>query len=76
MAEDVIDFRTHKNNFYATIMLQIYQSSIAHGPSAIQTAGGLYHMGTVFLKEGKPVVALSFMEQVSEFGMNTVCIIM
>ena len=46
-------------------ILQIYQSSVAHGPSAIQTAGGLYHMGTVFLKEGKPAVALSFMEQVS-----------
>lgn len=43
---------------------QIYQSSVAHGASAVQTAGGLYHMGNVFMKEGKPIIALSFMDQV------------
>lgn len=44
--------------------LQIYQSSLGSGPESIQTVGGLFHLGEVFLKENKPSVALSFFEKV------------
>jgi hypothetical protein len=42
----------------------IYQSSLASGTHSIQTVGGLYHLGDVFLKENKPLVAFSFFEEV------------
>eukprot|EP00731_Ephydatia_muelleri_P022240 Em0014g831a len=41
----------------------IYQSSVAYSPTAIQTSGGYYHMGTVFLKEGNSDCAISLHDQ-------------
>ena len=43
---------------------QIYQSSVAHGPSSIKTVGGLFYLGNVFLKQSYPEIALSLHEQV------------
>ena len=55
-------------NFTGAVMapppLQIYQSSVAYGPTAIQTSGGYYHMGNVFMKEGNPDCAVSLHDQV------------
>ena len=47
-----------------THTLQIYQSSVAYSPDAIQTSGGYYHLGRVFLIEKKPEVAISLHNQV------------
>ncbi|XP_064394306.1 zinc finger MYND domain-containing protein 12-like [Halichondria panicea] len=42
----------------------IYQSSVAYNLDAIQTSGGYYHMGQVFLKEKKTDIAISLHNQV------------
>ena len=43
---------------------QIYQSSVAYSPDAIQTSGGYYHLGRVFMMEGKMEVATSLQARV------------
>lgn len=48
----------------------IYQSSVAHSPRSIQTVGGLFYLGNVFLKQSKPSVALSLHEQVVKIWMS------
>ena len=40
-------------------LVQIYQSSVAYSPDAIQTSGGYFHLGRVFLMEGKIDIASS-----------------
>lgn len=42
----------------------IYQSSVAYSPHAVQTSGGYYHLGGVFLREGKHDITLSLHDQV------------
>ncbi len=50
--------------------LQIYQSSVAHGPMSIQTVGGLFFLGNVFFKQScNPEVALSLHEKVLDSYM-------
>ncbi len=46
--------------------VQIYQSSVAYSPGAIQTSGGYFHLGQVFLREKKTDVAISLHNQVSD----------
>ena len=46
------------------ISLQIYQSSVAYSPDAIQTSGGYFHLGRVFLMEGKIDIADSLHSRV------------
>ena len=46
-------------------LIQIYQSSVAYSPDAIQTSGGYYHLGRVFMMEGKMDVATSLQTRVS-----------
>ena len=44
---------------------QIYQSSVAYSPDAIQTSGGYFHLGRVFLMEGKIDIAASLHTRVT-----------
>lgn len=46
--------------------MQIYNSSVAHGPYAIETAGGFFHLASVFALENKPSVAVSLHHQVKK----------
>ena len=42
----------------------IYQSSTAFGPEAVQTAGGYFHLATAFAGEDRPDVVLSLHNEV------------
>ena len=42
----------------------IYQSSVAFGPEAVQTAGGYFHLATAFAGEDRPDVVLSLHNEV------------
>ena len=46
------------------LSFQIYQSSVAYSPDAIQTSGGYFHLGRVFLMEGKMDIADSLHSRV------------
>ena len=49
----------------------IYQSSLAHGPESIQTAGGYFHLATAFAGEDRPDVVLSLHNQVCTMYLYT-----
>lgn len=53
------------NTWTLTFIFQIYQSSVVYSPDAIQTSGGYFHLGRVFLMEGKMDVATSLHSRVS-----------
>ena len=46
----------------------IYQSSTAFGPEAVQTAGGYFHLATAFAGEDRPDVVLSLHNEVHWCG--------
>ena len=45
--------------------IQVYQASVACGPSAVEAAGGYFHLAGVFLRENKPKVAISLHNKVN-----------
>ncbi len=63
-AEDVSVGVFRPCSLLCTGHVQIYQSSVAYNLDAIQTSGGYYHMGQVFLKEKKTDIAISLHNQV------------
>lgn len=62
-AEDVSCPNTPLPVRYAPVV-QVYQSSLAHGTESTQTAGGYFHMGAVFNREGRLDIATSLHDQV------------
>jgi hypothetical protein len=59
---------------YYAIPFQIYQSSVAYSPDAIQTSGGYFHLGRVFLMEGKIDIADSLHSRVKLLA-GEICIL-